>query len=82
MKTIVDDQSVKLKPVNISHMHFEGKLPKFNDCQIFPLYGIYIIILSYHELKQKVKHLNEECKMEDTMKCVINSYQDGTRTVD
>ena len=26
-KTIADDQSVKLKPVNISHMHFEGKLP-------------------------------------------------------
>ena len=26
-KTIVDDQSVKLKPVNISHTHFKGKPP-------------------------------------------------------
>ena len=27
MKTIVDDQSVKLKLVNVSDMHVEGKLP-------------------------------------------------------
>ena len=27
MKTIVEDQSVKIKPVNISDMKFEGKLP-------------------------------------------------------
>jgi len=32
-KTIVDNQSVKLKPINISGIHFEGKLPNFLTIQ-------------------------------------------------